>query len=780
MYPGLPRAFPNVEWNSVEDIFHPKFNDLPIGPTVADPAETWVRQELAYYEESYTSIQELYVSVTTFNVGCKKPIIPLTSIVGLRSGPDGATPTDLIVVGLQEIDMGATAMFKQETEAATPWVTALNAAIDADSIGSIGSCNDASSSPSLASYYAFPPKQLVGLLLCVFIRRPLLSFVSEFSIATVATGALGSMGNKGAVGARLVLHRTSFCIMTAHLAAGQANVAKRNDDINTILKGMDFNATRRSEMQLNANANVVPEILYPEVFPRDHDFVIVAGDLNYRVTLPYETAVHLANLKKIKELLQYDQLTVELSNPHTPWQNFIGFTPTHQPTYRFDIGTDTYDTSEKHRIPSFTDRICLWSRRRSMAQRVCLDALTALTEVRSSDHKPVQALLRLPMCVEVPEQKEQVLTSLRDRVKAMGLAKASNAKMTLSTAVLDFGAQSFHHCGVNETVMVTNNGDCVAVVRVARQQQGDNSEGTWLRVTPQEFAVLPGESQAVVVETAIDPRCMTYLASWRPYQGHGRIGLDSFLMFCCRNGPVQLLECKCVLSPSIFGNGLDNITLLQQVPCREAYQRKEDFAEVARVVRPQVPKELWYMADVIARSPYEPGLFTKSTDKEKCSAIMLLLDTTNEPLPRDVDVHCVAECLLAFLKSLQEPVVPFSLYAAALAAGRARGKAPIAFLRQLPTAHANVWIYITSLLCFLLRPSFTTTNELDAALLAHLFSSVLIIRPAKSQGLSNARLLHGGGVDQQVRQQLQQEVDDAVLLVEYFLTTPPAVLSNTE
>jgi hypothetical protein len=47
-------------------------------------------------------------------------------------------------------------------------------------------------------------------------------------------------GNKGAVGVRLDYHDTSFCFLTAHLAAGHANVEERNADYRTIVNGLQF------------------------------------------------------------------------------------------------------------------------------------------------------------------------------------------------------------------------------------------------------------------------------------------------------------------------------------------------------------------------------------------------------------------------------------------------------------------------------------------------------------------------------------------------------------
>lgn len=47
-------------------------------------------------------------------------------------------------------------------------------------------------------------------------------------------------GNKGAVAIRLDLYDTSFCFVTAHLAAGQESLAERNADYRTIIDGLQF------------------------------------------------------------------------------------------------------------------------------------------------------------------------------------------------------------------------------------------------------------------------------------------------------------------------------------------------------------------------------------------------------------------------------------------------------------------------------------------------------------------------------------------------------------
>ena len=63
------------------------------------------------------------------------------------------------------------------------------------------------------------PVQLVGLLLCVLVRKELLPHVRGVRSEVVRTGLLGA-GNKGAVALRLSLQGESFCFVNVHLPSG--------------------------------------------------------------------------------------------------------------------------------------------------------------------------------------------------------------------------------------------------------------------------------------------------------------------------------------------------------------------------------------------------------------------------------------------------------------------------------------------------------------------------------------------------------------------------------
>ncbi|RNF19387.1 oculocerebrorenal Lowe syndrome protein [Trypanosoma cruzi] len=122
MIPGLPPAF-DVECNRMEDVFASvKSRTVGKDGNLLSPEESWVQRELQYYENLYTEQQELTVCLVTFNVACKKPPANLAALISLKMAEDKNRPVDLIMVSLQEVDMSASAMLKEETEASTPWV----------------------------------------------------------------------------------------------------------------------------------------------------------------------------------------------------------------------------------------------------------------------------------------------------------------------------------------------------------------------------------------------------------------------------------------------------------------------------------------------------------------------------------------------------------------------------------------------------------------------------------------------------------------------------------
>jgi phosphatidylinositol-bisphosphatase len=74
-------------------------------------------------------------------------------------------------------------------------------------------------------------KQLVGVLIVVLIRRPVLQLLAPSGVASSSAGVgmLGTMGNKGGVALRLQIMDTVLIFINAHLAASAQPVPPTNE-----------------------------------------------------------------------------------------------------------------------------------------------------------------------------------------------------------------------------------------------------------------------------------------------------------------------------------------------------------------------------------------------------------------------------------------------------------------------------------------------------------------------------------------------------------------------
>ncbi|XP_042355678.1 synaptojanin-1 isoform X3 [Plectropomus leopardus] len=306
-----------------------------------------------------------------------------------------ANPIDIFAIGFEEmVELNAGNIVSASTTNQKLWAAELQKNISRDH-----------------KYVLLASEQLVGVCLFVFIRPQHAPFIRDVAVDTVKTGMGGATGNKGGVAIRLLFHTTSICFVCSHFAAGQSQVKERNDDYSEITRRLSFPMGR---------------LLY------SHDYVFWCGDFNYRISLPNEEVKELIRQQNWDALTAGDQL-LDQKNAGLVFRGFIEGKLDFAPTYKYDLFSEDYDTSEKCRTPAWTDRI-LWKRRKwnfnKTAEEMNVVGAASTSgenegdpnslwnpgtlkyygraELKTSDHRPVVSIIDVDILEVDPEARHQV------------------------------------------------------------------------------------------------------------------------------------------------------------------------------------------------------------------------------------------------------------------------------------------------------------------------------------------------------------------------------------
>ncbi|TLD35630.1 DNase I-like protein [Venturia nashicola] len=240
--------------------------------------------------------------------------------------------------------------------------------------------------PSREPYTLLHTSNLVGLFTCVFVKSSIRNQIRDVDAAEVKLGMKGRYGNKGALLIRFILDDSSVCFVNCHLAAGQRQTIHRNNDIagimeSCVLKANQDTAARSEYFVSGGDGSMV----------LDHEICILNGDLNYRIDmLSRDIVIREVNAGNLAKLLERDQLLLSRKkNPGFRLRAFQEKEITFPPTYKYDVGSDRYDSSEKKRSPAWCDRILYRGIGRIKQTEY------RRHEVRVSDHRPVSGHFKL-------------------------------------------------------------------------------------------------------------------------------------------------------------------------------------------------------------------------------------------------------------------------------------------------------------------------------------------------------------------------------------------------
>ncbi|KAL2506154.1 Endonuclease/exonuclease/phosphatase family protein [Abeliophyllum distichum] len=486
------------------------------------PIDSILGPALAERKHTYTSFENIKILIGTWNVGQGRATHDaLMSWLG-----SAVKDVDIVVVGLQEVEMGAGFLAMSAAKETV--------GLEGSSIGQwwqdhIGKALDEGS-----TFERTGSRQLAALLIAIWVRKTLRTHVGDLDVGAVACGLGRAIGNKGGVGLRLRVFDRIMCFVNCHFAAHLEAVNRRNADFNHIFRTMTF--TRSSNLLQNAAAGVSssaqmlrgtnavainPDEGKPDL--AEADMVVFTGDFNYRLFgITYDEARDFVSQRCFDWLREKDQLRAEMKVGKV-FQGMREALIRFPPTYKFEKGKPGlggYDSGEKKRIPAWCDRVLYRDNRGTPTEGCSVECpvvasivqYEARMDVTESDHKPVRCKLNVDIAHvdrSVRRQEFGKILKSNDEIRASLEALRFVPETTVNTDQIVLQNQD------NYSLKITNkSGEDLAFFQIMCEGQSAIKEDAtasdyrprgslgfprWLEVTPAAGMIKPDEVAEISV-----------------------------------------------------------------------------------------------------------------------------------------------------------------------------------------------------------------------------------------------------------------------------------------
>ncbi|KAL4995428.1 Endonuclease/exonuclease/phosphatase [Aspergillus recurvatus] len=392
--------------------------------------DDWLEIQMQKRDVEFCTFREISAVIMTWNAGASTPGSVRTSTF-IQDAIHPENPPEILVFGFQELVdlenkkitaksllLGSKKKESGEKEHMSRqyrvWMEHLTRCI-----------NDCM--PLEESYVLLHSANLIGLFTCIFVKHKERAKIKDISAAEVKRGMGGLHGNKGALVFRFVLDDSSLCFVNCHLAAGQTQTTHRNNDVAAILEteSLPVETSLTSRLDHFVSGGDGSMIM-------DHEICILNGDLNYRIdSVPRHVIIEDIRNNNLAKLLERDQLLASRrKNPGFRLRAFQEAPITFAPTYKYDVGTDEYDSSDKKRSPAWCDRVLY----RGLGRIKQLEYRRH--EVRASDHRPVSATFKFRIKTVLPEKREALWEACQKDFQAEKRRLASEASIEYLISIL--------------------------------------------------------------------------------------------------------------------------------------------------------------------------------------------------------------------------------------------------------------------------------------------------------------------------------------------------------